>query len=98
MSTTIDYGYAPSFGLALPDTLNVRTDDIPIPVGRHTAEEIRQMYPDWDTKQPIPFEELFGCLELTPEESEAFLRSIDEGREENRRLVIEREEKERCDR
>jgi len=100
MSTTIQYGYEQSLGLTPPipsEVWSLPTEEYHFPVSKLTPEKIRQMYPDWDTKKPIPFEELFGYLRLPPEEAEAYIQAVAESREESRRLAAEQEERERRD-
>ena len=83
MSITTNYGYKQSFSLTAPipsDAKSLQADNIDFHVEPYTEEEIRQMHPDWGTKKPVSFEEMFGCLGLTPEESEAFMPCIEEGR------------------
>ena len=103
MSTTTQYGYEPSLGLISPipsETWDLQADDFHFTYEKLTPEEIRRMHPDWDTWEPISLEEmkkLIGNLELTPEESEDFIRCIEEFREEGRRSANEQEESERWD-
>ncbi len=103
MSTTTTYSYEQPLGLTLPipsDMRDLQVDDFHFIYEKHTEEDLRRMYPDWDTWKPISFEEmkeLIGNLELTPEEAEDFIQCIEENRAEGRRLANEREESERWD-
>ena len=98
MSATTQFGYGQSFDLTapiIPETKNFQTEEYHFSFDKHTPEEIRQMHPDWNTREPIPFEQMFGCLELPRDEAEAYMQAITESREESRRFAIEQAERER---
>ena len=96
MSTTTQFDYGQSFGLTatvIPATKNLQTEEYHFSFDRHAPEEIRQMHPDWETRAPVLFEEMFGCLELSPDEAESYMQTVAESREESRRFAIEQAER-----
>ena len=98
MSAATQFDYGQSFNVSapiIPETRNQQVAEYHFSVERHTPEEIRQMHPDWETREPIPFDDIFDCLALPPDEAEAYMQVISESREESRRCAIEQAEGER---
>ena len=97
MVATIQFNYGQSFGLTapvIPATKNLQTEEYHFSFDRHTPEEIRQMHPDWETRVPVLFEAMFGCLELPSDEAESYIQAVTESREESRCFAIEQAERE----